>query len=350
MVDYDILKPDIENLDEDEAIPFEYSISSYGADYDVFGLIRRLDNEDIELPTFQRGFVWEQSRSSRFIESLLLGLPVPGIFLSKAENEKLLVIDGQQRLMSLKYFYDGNWADGTVFRLKNLETRFQDLTYKELAPEDRRRLDNSIIHTTVVEQDKPTDDNSSIYFIFERLNTGSKPLTPQEIRAAIYRGEFNDLLQVLDSYPNWKVLVGDLNRRRGEELILRFLAMYLWFDNYVKTMKSFLNEYMGKNRHLRLHTAEQLTIIFNNTVDVIHNCLGEGAFRPTRAVNAAVMDAIMIGIARRLEKGEIRNCTMLSERHYKLIKDPKFLRASTSDIGSVNQRLKLSNKAFSDVD
>src|SRR5258706_14842537 len=99
--------------DEIEGVlPFTYSITSYGADYPVDGLIKRLGSEAIYVPEFQRGFVWKLPQASRFVESLLLGLPVPGIFLAKDDDtQRLLVIDGQQRLLTLKYFYDGVFAE-----------------------------------------------------------------------------------------------------------------------------------------------------------------------------------------------------------------------------------------------
>ena len=94
--------------DDDTVVPERYDITSFGADYDVEGLVRRLQRGDIFIPSFQRNYVWNQSLASRFIESLLLGLPIPGIFLAReTESNKLIVIDGQQRLRTLQFFYDG---------------------------------------------------------------------------------------------------------------------------------------------------------------------------------------------------------------------------------------------------
>jgi len=184
-----------ESLDEvDEVVPFKYSITSYGVDYPVDSLVKRITKGDIVIPKFQRGYVWSLKEASRFVESLLLGLPVPGIFLSKeTETQKLLVIDGQQRLLSLRFFYDGLWP-GTrkEFALKGVPSKFEGATYKSLPADDRRRLDDSIVHAIVVKQDEPSDDSSSIYHIFERLNTSGVSLTPQEIRTAIHHGEFGD--------------------------------------------------------------------------------------------------------------------------------------------------------------
>jgi Protein of unknown function DUF262 len=111
----------VADVDEtSEIIPFRYAITSYGADYPVDGLVKRLQPQDIVIPTFdpetessgslegfQRRFVWTTSQSDKFIESLLLGLPVPGIFLVKQPDGKLLVLDGQQRLRTLQAFYGG---------------------------------------------------------------------------------------------------------------------------------------------------------------------------------------------------------------------------------------------------
>ncbi len=163
-----------------EVLPFTYSITSYGADYPVDAIVKRLDAKDIFIPPFQREYVWTFRQACRFIESLLLGLPVPGIFLAKEkDSQKLLVIDGHQRLKTLQYFYQVDFKDrGKGFSLKDVQTQFEGKNYKTLDSDYRIKLDDSIIHATVVKQDKPTEDNSSIYYIFERLNTGGSLLQP----------------------------------------------------------------------------------------------------------------------------------------------------------------------------
>jgi len=95
----------VEDESTDEIVPYKYSITSYGADYPVDSLVSRLERDVIFIPSFQRSYVWSLNQASRFIESLLLGLPVPGVFFSKeTETGKLLIIDGQQRLRTLQYF------------------------------------------------------------------------------------------------------------------------------------------------------------------------------------------------------------------------------------------------------
>ena len=160
----------VDALDEaQEVIPFTYSIASYGADYPVDSLVKRITNKDILVPTFeheddladdvdafQREYVWQRPKADRFIESLLLGLPVPGIFLVKEDTGRLLVLDGHQRLHTLERFYSGV-IHGIEYRLDGIQERFVGKTYKGLDVEDRRRLDDSIIHATIVKQEQPSE-------------------------------------------------------------------------------------------------------------------------------------------------------------------------------------------------
>jgi hypothetical protein len=345
-----------EVLDEsDEVIPFKYSITSYGADYPVDGLVKRVIAGDILVPKFQRGYVWSLKEASRFVESLLLGLPVPSIFLSKErDTQQLLVIDGQQRLLTLRYFCEGLWPlTRREFALKGVPSKFEGETYKSLSTDDRRRLNDSIIHAIIIKQEQPSDDDSSIYHIFERLNTSGVSLTPQEIRAAIYHGPFSDLLRKLNQANAWRAIYGPVNKlMRDQELILRFLALFFDAQDYSRPMKGFLNTFMGKNRHLNRITTEQMTSAFNPTIDLIHSSIGDRAFRLARALNAAVFDSVMLGIARRLSTGPITAPSALKERYYALLKNSEFLAVAeraTADEESVSKRLRLATSAFADI-
>lgn len=320
----DVEIEDASSEDDEENIPTKYSISSYGADYVIDGLVRRILDGSIYVPSFQRNFVWDSKKASRFIESLLLGLPVPGIFLSKEEkSQKLLVIDGQQRLRTLEYFYEGAFGDtGLVFALRGVQEQFDGVTYKTLREEDKRRLDDSILHATIVKQDEPSDNDSSIYQIFERLNTGGVLLLPQEIRACIYHGQFSDALKELNTNQAWRTVFGSLPHKnmRDQELILRFLALYFSVLSYKKPMNEFLNSYMHKNRDLTVQSKAKVTSAFVSTIEVVSKCLGNGVFRPKRALNAAVFDAVMVGIARRLERGQVDDCETLQHRYDRLLR------------------------------
>lgn len=355
-------------LDLDEArevIPYTYEMTSYGADYPVDALVNRLENHDIRVPTFgtvdpenpdrvgfQRGFVWTKPQCDRFIESLLLGLPVPGIFLVREPNGVLLVLDGHQRLKTLQSFYNGV-ISGREYKLNKVQDRFSGQRYSDLRPEDRRRLDNSIIHATVVRQDQPENDDSSVYQIFERLNSGGTVLQPQEIRVALYSGSFVSLLNELNQNGAWRELYGNLSRRlKDMELILRFLALYFFADSYRRPMKGFLNNYMAANRDLEKQGEQQIAPLFTNTVESVLSHLGPRAFKPKTAVNAAVLDSVMVGVARRLEKGKITESTVMKEAYGKLMVDEDYIQAisrATADEEQVKTRLEKTSQAFAAV-
>jgi hypothetical protein len=218
---------EVDDLDEEsEVIPYTYSITAYGADYPVDSIIKRMESKDIIVPRFswepangstvvgfQREYVWPRPKADRFVESLLLGLPVPGIFLVKEMSGHLLVLDGHQRLYTLRCYYDGV-INGVEYKLESdVQEQFVGKRYRDLKEEDRRRLDDSIIHATVIRQDEPQDDQSSIYLIFERLNTGGVNLQPQEIRVALYHGEFVRVLRALNDNAEWRALFGNKSKR-----------------------------------------------------------------------------------------------------------------------------------------
>jgi len=349
--DADIEDVEVASDPDDETLAVGYSITSYGLDFDVDGLIRRIERDDIYIPNFQREFVWTQAISSRFIESLLLGLPVPGIFLYRVGDGKYEVIDGQQRLKTLQMFRDGKF-NNTTFRLVGLESRFNQKSYSELPGSDRRQLEDSIIHATIIRQDAPDDDGSSKFSIFERINTSARPLSAQEIRSAIFQGDFNNLLSELNTDPNWRNLFGKVHsRKRDEELILRFLALYYWFGKYEEPMKRFLNTFMCRNRNLELYSAKQIRSLFFNTVRTIHDQIGPKSFKPVRAVNAALCDSLMVGVARRLEHRPVRSS--IRQEYDSLLHNEQFTAAiskGTSQNENVRRRIRFSTRTFSDVE
>lgn len=345
--------------DLDEVVPLRYSITSYGADYPVDSLVDRINSGAIYVPSFQRGYVWTLRQASRFIESLLLGLPVPGIFLSREqETQKLIVIDGQQRLKTLEFFYEGVFEPRRkVFALDldapGINSPLSGLTYRTLLEDDKRHLDDSIIHATVIRQDEPSDGQSSVYNIFERLNTGGVQLEPQEIRASIFHGELSDYLADVNNNDAWRSVFGPKSARmRDQELILRFFALYFARAEYGRPMKEFLNTYMGKNRNLEVQSAETLTTAFVPTVELIANHIGNKAFKPKTAVNAAVFDAVMVGVASRLASGPIENSTSLKSIHSTLLENEDFqtvITRSTADEVRVAARLDASIAAFASI-
>lgn len=343
---------DVSELEDESTSNAKYLINSYGADYTVDGLVQRINRGDIYIPPFQRSYVWTLNQASKFIESLLLGLPVPGIFLSKDEQRRLVVIDGQQRLRTLSRFYKGLFEDSR-FTLRNVRNDFSGKTYDTLEDEDRRQLNDSILHATIIEQLSPEDDDSSIYHIFERLNTGGTKLQPQEIRASLYHGPFIELLKELNSYAPWREIYGRENKHeKDQELILRFLALYFMGDKYQKPLNEFLNNFAKTHRDLRHSQSSQLEPTFKQTIDVVARSLGHNAFRSKKVLNAAVFDSIMVALARRLSKGPIRDFDAVRKHHDSLIQDPNFVAlytGPTTDERSIESRITLATEVFGNI-
>lgn len=343
------------SLSEDAEVgyPLRYLISSYGADYPVDGLVKRISQEDIYVPEFQRGFVWSHAQASRFVESLLLGLPVPGIFLFKeSDTQKLVVVDGQQRLRTLQMYY-GGIIRGREFALRGVCEHMNGLTYRALCEEDRRRLDDAIVHATIFQQDNPKDDRSSIYLIFERLNTGGTPLVPQEIRSCVYRGGLNNLLSELAQHPKWREIYGPPSvRGKDQELILRFFALHANANKYTRPMKGFLNDFMDENRNPGEAGIAEMRALFDDTVTLAADSLTRTAFRPERNLNVAVLDAFFVGLARRLEQGPVSEPVHLKNAADMLFQEEGFvttITSGTTGVTEISRRLELATSAFAHV-
>jgi Protein of unknown function DUF262 len=255
----------------------EYDVTSVPNDFNIRTIYDFVDSGVVTMPGFQRNYVWDQKRASKLIESLIIGLPIPQIFLYEESRNKFSVIDGQQRLMSIFYFKKKRFprmerraalrkivdtkgavpaeviADDHYFTNFNLQlaaslpgqiNRFNKLNYDTLG-EYQATFDLRTVRNVVIRQNSPeNDDDSSIYEIFNRLNSGGVNLTPQEIRVSLYHSRFYEMIDRLNQLPKWRQLVGqeepDLHAK-DIEILLRVFAM-LWYSNdYKPSMTRFLN-------------------------------------------------------------------------------------------------------------
>jgi hypothetical protein len=354
----------VDETEDERLAPSRFRITSYGADLSVFDLRRRLGNEILIPAPFQRKFVWTQRQASRFIESILLGLPVPGIFVY-LKDKKQLIVDGQQRLITLDRFLSGTWETKTrkqggkdvqvltPFELLDVDPAWEGKKYETLEKDDRDELENYLIHATIFRQDHPTVKDRSIYEVFERINTGGLRLSPQEIRACISHGNFVVKLGEAAEFASWRRIYGKRSPRlKDEELILRFFALFYSVDKYKRPMRVFLDDYLDENKDITDATFNSLASLFLETLDVFYEILGDRAFRPEKALNAAVFDAMMVGCARRLQTGKVTNKSDLASAYAALLSDETFRRnyqRATADEESVKNRIKLATQAFSGV-
>ena len=332
----------IEDYRSDELSSVRYEISTYGADYDVEGLVKRLKRGDILIPSFQRNYVWSQVEASRFIESLLLGLPIPSVFFAKeSESNKLLVIDGQQRLKTLQFFFNG-YFNNKPFKLAKVQKEFEGASYDSLSEPDRIKLNDSIIHAIIVKQESPDNDNTSIYHIFERLNSEGRRLTSQEIRTAVDHGDLIDLIKQLNEYPSWRKIYGKQSDiLKDQELILRFLAFYFDLAKYEKPLEEFINKFSRKNRSPDPAFLQKAEEVFKRSIDIIFGSIGQSAFRPKRTINAAVFDSVMVSVARLSDSSPELDLDQISSSYQNLISDDDYINlivGSTSDERNVKER------------
>lgn len=344
--------------DELDDVPYvEYDISVSPSDPSLELLAQQIERKDIIIPFYQRKFVWKIEQASRLIESFLMGLPVPQVFLYVNKEDQLEVIDGQQRLMSVKYFLEGYFGEEDdkgrrqSFKLKGLAQRseYNGKTYKELSERDQRKLRNSTLRAINIKQLTPNNNGDSVFHIFERLNTGGTQLKPQEIRNAVYRGEIVSALKSLNSLADWQAILG-LSRpeknQKDVELVLRLLSLYKRWDSYEKPMLRHLNRYMDANRNFDSDFCKQFNDRFPKAVQLVNGSI-ENPFRPRRVVNAAVLEAVMIAV---LEDNSITK-TKLSNNYPKLFTDTEFMSnitGGTTDTGVLHKRISAAKRILTD--
>ncbi|MEA5621230.1 DUF262 domain-containing protein [Cronbergia sp. UHCC 0137] len=308
------------NYDIETTASPRLEVEYYGADFPVDALVKRMEEEEFIIPDFQRKYVWKEEEASRFIETLLLGLPSPALFLAKDKfSKKYLVIDGQQRLKTLQYFFQESFPDGKLFKLKSVVPQLDGLTYSTLPSSERRELDNAIIHCIIISENY---DPRGIFYLFERLNTTGTRLNPQEIRNAIYHGTFSELLQDLSRNETWRELYGKEDIRANEqEHILRFLALHFDLENYSGNMTNFLNQFMLKNKDLDIISEKEIKNIFFNAIFFLQICIGSEVFHKKPKFQI-LFDSIMLLIAQELEVG--LDCSKFKKFYELLINDKHF--------------------------
>ena len=341
--------------DEDYAsAPPDYQITTYPADFTLEVLHQKWQAGEIVIPDFQRAFVWKQAQSSKLIESFLVGLPVPPVFVYiEPQSQNYLVIDGQQRLKSIFYFLEGYFggdSGGTkrVFRLAGLnqDSRFLGKTFGDLREPDQRRVKNAVLRSFVVQQLNP-DDDTSVYHIFERLNTGGTLLSNQEIRNCVHSGSFVKFLVKLNDNPEWRKILGKESpdsRKRDIELLLRFFAMRD-ISGYEKPLKDFLSKFMRKNRKVSEESFALSKQVFEETCKQLLVSLGGKPFHGRSGMNVAVMDSVMVAFSENLNNIPVD----IKSRFDNLLNDDDFVtmtRQGTTDVAIVRSRFSQAKKVL----
>ena len=278
-------------------------------DVTVDELIRRVERGRIEVaPVYQRQFRWDHTRQSRLIESILLGIPVPPLFMAtnstSGQQIQWEVVDGLQRLLTLVNFAGRDAARNFVkleerpLRLIDLEklTTITGYLFTELPEDIRTTLEDRPIKIIVL-NDK--SDLQVRFDLFERLNTGGIRLTDQEVRECVYRGPFMDCVTILASNVNYKIILrlpaSKWRDGTPEDYVLRFFAFlerYLEFDHSVK---DFLNDFIAQA--VLAPKIEERTEIFNRTFQYLARVFPQGLKSRKGSTPVNLFEAITVGAA-----------------------------------------------------
>ena len=369
-----------QSVDDDEELiqTEESTLSHFGADFDIAGLVRRLEDRDIIIPRFdpdesdgatiagfQRQGVWAAPRMEKFIESLLLGWPVPSIFLVLDTDQRYLVLDGQQRLTTLQSFFSGYFPNGREFKLHDVAEHLKGVTYKTLGQESRRKLHNTFIQATVIE---PIGDEGrdSVYKLFGRLNSGGVSLTAQEIRVALYRGPVVEWIRDLNHDLNWRRLFGPAHSRlKDHELVLRSVALSLtsgalqgnWETKavqqsaYTPPMSEFLNNFLKAYKAPGSLPMDELGKAFAESCRLIVEAGGSNSLKFQGVLNAAHVDAVLATLTSLGQSGRAPNVGSVRSGLHELRGNAdynEYVTRSTSHRENVVGRLRLAYQAFTE--
>lgn len=273
----------IEGQEQEDGIGLkEFDITSTPNDFNIQTLFSLIDNGVIKMPPFQRNYVWDIKRASKLIESIILGLPVPQVFLYEKGRNIFFVIDGQQRLLSIYFFMKqrfptevgrdvlreyltgDNKIDNSILANDDYFKNFS-LNLPSPAAGEKNKLDKlkyetlgeykytfeilRTIRSVVIKQNEP-DDDSAIYEIFNRLNTGGQNLSPQEIRMSLYYSDFYKAIIEMNRSPRWREILNqqipDIHFKDVEILIRSFAMLHHCsksITTYGPPMSKFLNTF-----------------------------------------------------------------------------------------------------------
>lgn len=351
------------SLSELQQIAKERTVKTQNIEYDLETLVKKIDKRIIKLdPEYQRKHRWSEEMSSRLIESLILNIPVPTVYLSQdldvddeEENiSRYSVIDGQQRLTAIYNFMKNN----LVLEGMDVLEKLNGCYYRDLPSFLTRRLEERTVKCLRIDS---TLDPQVKYDIFERLNSGAVRLEAQELRNAIYRGPFNTLIKELAKDLNFMILNQidpkkpnknkKVQKMEDVELVLRFFALQNnEYKDLKKGFKHFLSERMGKLSQLSESEFSVYKNKFRKIMELIIKVFGQEAFAKYRPAldkqecvqmskfNAAVYDALSIALVDKVDIEDPKLPVDFRERFLSLFNDPQFFESIS---GSVNDRRKV---------
>lgn len=373
---------DDEADDDDDFQIKAYDITASPNDFNISTMFSFIESGAVIIPVFQRNYVWDQKRASKLIESIIIGLPIPQIFLYEEARNKFLVIDGQQRLMSIYYFMKERFPrkdkrielrrifdeHGKVpievldnddyfspFKLKLTErlpmhpNQLNKCDYSSLG-DMKTTFELRTVRNIIIKQNAPdaeTDEASSIYEIFNRLNSGGINLKPQEIRSSLYHSEFYALLYEINLDPRWRSLLGvpepDLHMK-DIEILLRAFAMVMSGHEYKPSMTRFLNFISKRAKSLSTAKVQYLKQLFEAFLGACSS-LSPTAFvsSQSKKVNISLIEAVFAAECESSFNSNSLDVPELAPSKLQALKDDhEFVKASqaqTASTANVNKRV-----------
>ena len=350
-----------EEQDEEILVPEnENQIFTKITDPEVISLYNKHKRGQLVLqPDFQRQYVWDSTKASKLIESAILQIPLPIVYLSEEKDGKEYVIDGQQRLTSFFSYIDGSFPEGKPFKLSGLNV-CSDLNgkkFNELTDELQNKINSYGVHTITFL--KNSSENLK-FEIFERLNTGSVQLNDQELRNCLYRGNFNVALKEMAADLDFMYICGIKapdKRMKDIELVLRFCAFYhKTYLKYKAPIRSFLNIEAQEKRIITDKDLLELKSAFKNSCQIIRSLLDKNAFKrfykgkdgqingfwePSK-FNTSLYDILMYSFANEDKNKVFQNLDSIKEALiYLMTEDQEFvdsIELSTSSVQAVTTR------------
>ena len=320
---------------ETQLIETQQSVDYDVKEFTVGYLVQQFIQKDIYIPVYQREFVWDKKRQSKFIESVLLGLPIPYLFAAEVDGEhegRLEIIDGAQRIQSLVEFHTN------ALELQDLEKLdlLNGFKYQDLPPTQRRRFDNRSIRMIAVSIKTASDVR---FEIFERLNTGSVVANPAEVRKGAFAGPLQHLVEELSELELFKALcpISESNRKRGEarELVLRFFAYAERYLLFRHSVKGFLDDYMHDKK--TSFNGEAMRTVFLRMLKFVETHFTHGFAKgdTSKSTPRVRFEAIAVGVHLALEqRPNLKNPSM------DWLDSEEFKRLTTSDASNSGPKLR----------
>lgn len=330
----------IESENEDDGVIKEYDITSTPNDFNISTLFNLINNGIIKMPPFQRNYVWDIKRASKLIESVILGLPIPQVFLYEKGKNNFFVIDGQQRLLSIYFFIKQrfpNLKGKEILRdflagdeqinekFINEESFFDDfslnlpspvaptinplngLKYETLGDYKRTFEYLRTIRSVVIKQNEEDEQDSAIYEIFNRLNTGGQNLTAQEIRMSLFYSKFYEMLLRINKNEQWRSFLGqpstDLHFK-DVEILLRSFAMLVHHCEYKAPMTKFLNSFSKEATKFNNETNEYWEKLFESFIESCRELNDKDFFSGSGKFNISLFESVFVVVCENAFNGK----------------------------------------------